>query len=240
MRTKTLLCAAALAAGVATSMAQSNVYSLNVVGYVNTPLAGSFSYNLISNPLNNTNNNITNLFANLPATQDGSSILRWDPTVSDFKPDSWTYDGAAAVWRKNGGADLTGFTLNPGEGIFYVNTGPNLTNTFVGEVIQAPPGFTNTLVGGFAYNVVGSSAPIGGNFTNSIGGLNPGDGDTILFWNVGITDIDPNYTSYDLAGHVWRDPASNPNPPYNIGVGIGFFYVNQNANNVWVRNFTVQ
>src|SRR5438270_9330702 len=36
MRTKTLLCMAALAAGVATSMAQ-NVYSLNIVGYANVP-----------------------------------------------------------------------------------------------------------------------------------------------------------------------------------------------------------
>ena len=38
MRTKALLCAAALAAGTAASMAQSNVYSLNIVGYVNVPL----------------------------------------------------------------------------------------------------------------------------------------------------------------------------------------------------------
>ena len=36
MRTKTLaLCAAVLAAGALTTMAQSNVYSLNIVGYAN-------------------------------------------------------------------------------------------------------------------------------------------------------------------------------------------------------------
>src|SRR5207249_3273515 len=41
MRTKTLLAAAAmLAAGFASSMAQSNVYSLNVVGYVNRVIPG--------------------------------------------------------------------------------------------------------------------------------------------------------------------------------------------------------
>ena len=240
MRTKTLLCAAALAAGVATSMAQSNVYSLNVVGYVNTKLTGGFAYNLIANPLNNTNNNITNLFANLPATQDGSSIYRWDATISDFQADSYVYDAAAAQWKKNGGSDVSGFNLKPGEAIFYVNQGNDLTNTFVGEVIQAPPGFTNVLVGGFAYNAVGSSAPIGNNFSNSIVGLVPGDGDTILTWNVGATDFDSNYASYDLAAHLWKDAASVPNPNINIGVGIGFFYINQNANNVWVRNFTVQ
>ena len=65
MRTKTLLSTAALlAAGVATPMAQSsNVYSLNVVGYVNVPVYGGGQYNMICNPLNNANNNITNLFS---------------------------------------------------------------------------------------------------------------------------------------------------------------------------------
>jgi hypothetical protein len=238
MRTKTLLCAAALAAGVVSSMAQSNVYSLNVVGYVNYKLSGSFAYNLIVNPLNNANNNITNLFTGLPATQDGSSIARWNPNVSDFQPDTYIYDGAAHVWRKNGGSDVNGFALKPGEAVFYINSGGDLTNTFVGEVVQGP--YTNALVGGFAYNAVGSSAPIGGNFTNSIGGLVPGDGDNILIWNVATTDIDPTYAVYDQAAHLWRDPASNPNPNINIAPGQGFLYVNQNANNTWVRNFTVQ
>src|ERR1041385_5044775 len=52
MRTKTLLLAAALtAAGLATSLAQSNVYSLNVVGYVNVNVAGN-KFNMMSAPLN--------------------------------------------------------------------------------------------------------------------------------------------------------------------------------------------
>src|SRR5437667_4436469 len=47
MRTKALLCAAGLlAAGVATSMAQSNVYSLNIVGYANVKIiSGPGLYN---------------------------------------------------------------------------------------------------------------------------------------------------------------------------------------------------
>src|SRR5437763_197776 len=54
MRTKALLCAAALAAGAVTAMAQSNVYSLNVVGYINTTLVGSAAgkYQMIANQLN--------------------------------------------------------------------------------------------------------------------------------------------------------------------------------------------
>src|SRR2546421_1894502 len=61
MRTKTLVCAAALAAGALTSWAQSNVYSLNVVGYVNVVFPpGQFT--VFANPLNNANNAISNIF----------------------------------------------------------------------------------------------------------------------------------------------------------------------------------
>jgi hypothetical protein len=76
MRTKALLCAAAVAAGALSAMAQSNVYSLNVVGYVNVPLVGGGAFNMIANPLNNTGtggNNISNLFS--AVAQDGDTIF---------------------------------------------------------------------------------------------------------------------------------------------------------------------
>src|ERR1700730_12330845 len=62
MRTKTLVCAAALmAAGVATSMAQSNVYSLNVVGYINITFPAN-KYTLTANQLVQTNSQVQTLF----------------------------------------------------------------------------------------------------------------------------------------------------------------------------------
>jgi hypothetical protein len=241
MRTKTLICAAALAAGVATSMAQSNVYSLNVVGYVNKALTGGFSYNMIANPLNNTavnGNNITNLFK-LPAGHDGDQIIRWDSVNAGFQGDTYVWDEASSQWLKNG-ATLGGFVLNVGEGVFYINQNANMTNTFVGDVIQGP--FTNNLSGGFAYNAVGSSAPLGGNFTNSIGGLNPipvagHDGDQIAFWDIPGATLSGNSVVYDEAGSQW---VGTPNNNLNIGIAEGFFYINQGANLTWVRNFTVQ
>jgi hypothetical protein len=237
MRTKTLICAAILAAGVATSMAQSNVYSLNVVGYVNKPLVGAFSYNMIANPLNNANNNISNLFK-LPAGHDGDQIVRWDAVNAGFQADIYNYDEGSQSWLKNGNPD-PGFNLNPGEGVFYVNQNADFTNTFVGDVIQGS--FTNNLVGSFAYNAVGSSAPLGANFTNSIAGLNPPpaghDGDQLLFWDTPSAGISGNYAVFDEGSQSW---IGNPNNNLNIGIGEGFFYVNQNANLAWVRNFTVQ
>src|SRR5437867_4239192 len=102
MRTRTRICAAALAAGVLTSWAQSNVYSLNVVGYVNKQLVGSFAYNLIANPLKNANNNISNLFnyaVTGPGLHDGDEILRWDPVNFKFIDDNYSYDDGANVWK---------------------------------------------------------------------------------------------------------------------------------------------
>src|SRR6267142_1053774 len=65
MRTKTLL-AAVLAAGVAASaVAQSNVYSLNVVGYYNVSM-GAGQKVLLGNQLNTTNNTLAGVIPNPP------------------------------------------------------------------------------------------------------------------------------------------------------------------------------
>src|ERR1700674_3452751 len=99
MRTKTLICAAALlAAGVATSMAQSNVYSLNVVGYVNVPTTGGGFFNMIANPLNNANNSITNLFS---TAQDGDQVYRWDVVAQNLSGTVYTYSAFSHTWDGN-------------------------------------------------------------------------------------------------------------------------------------------
>ena len=76
MRTKTLLiAAAALAAAVTSSNAQSTVYSQNVVGYVNTVLPGSGVLSLVANPLNGTTNSVSTI---LPSLVGGESVLVWN------------------------------------------------------------------------------------------------------------------------------------------------------------------
>ncbi|HWN94592.1 MAG TPA: hypothetical protein VNT99_06150, partial [Methylomirabilota bacterium] len=79
MRTKTLLLSAAvLAAGLAASTAQS-VYSVNAVGYVNIVVTNG--YNLITNPLNGTNNNINTI---IPVAPQDSIVLRWSNQNQNF------------------------------------------------------------------------------------------------------------------------------------------------------------
>jgi hypothetical protein len=232
MRTKTLLCAAALAAGVVTTMAQSNVYSLNVVGYVNVPTKGGGNFNLIANPLNNGNNNISNLFAGF--AQDGDSVFRWNPTIQDLDGVIYTYSSFSSSWSP------APFSLRPGEGVFYLNSGVDKTNTFVGEVIQGS--YTNpvpfgavAVLGGGNFNIYGSSIPLGGSFTNAIVGITPRDGDSVFFWNTTTQDLDGTIPTYSSFSQTWTPSTTVLNP------GLGLLYLGSGPNQAqWVRNFTVQ
>jgi hypothetical protein len=132
MRTKTLLCLAALTAGVAaTSLAQSNVYSLNIVGYVTKTNVPGFT--LIANPLNATNNNLNVLYSDAPAFTKVIRFVGGAYATSVNDPD----DG----WAPNA-------LLNPGEGYFIqVPAGPNYVKTYVGEVVLNS---TNNVPAGFS------------------------------------------------------------------------------------------
>jgi hypothetical protein len=231
MRTKTLLCAAALAAGVVSTMAQSNVYSLNVVGYVNVPTKGGGNFNMIANPLNNTNNLLGTLFAGF--AQDGDQVYRWNVTLQDLDPTIPTYSSFSQTWTPT-------MTLKPGEGVFYLNAGADKTNTFVGEVIQGSytnpiPFGTVAVVGSGSFNGFGSSIPLGGSFTNAIVGIVPHDGDQVYFWDVNIQDLSGTIPTYSAFSTSWT-PSTTV-----LNVGSGFFYLGAGANQAqWVRNFTVQ
>jgi hypothetical protein len=128
----------------------------------------------------------------------------------------------AGVWTAN-------VNLPPGVGFFYVNNGSTFTNTFVGEVVQGS--VTKTIFGSGSYNCIGSTAPIGGSFTNAIAGLVPGPSDQVLVWDKVNFDFNPTQPAF-VAG-VWTANV-------NVQVGEGLFYVNNNADKSWTRNFTVQ
>jgi hypothetical protein len=143
MRIRTLLCLAALTAGVATTMAQSNVYSLNIVGYVTK--TNSPGYQIISNPLNATNNSLSSLYPNAP---DFTTVYRFQGGAyvqSTFDPDQ-------PGWTAN-------FTFNPGEG-YFMNVGSQYVVTYVGEVVLNS---TNPIPSG--YSMRASALPQAGRLT---------------------------------------------------------------------------
>jgi hypothetical protein len=217
MRTKALLCAAALAAGAVTSMAQSNVYSLNVVGYINQTLAGSSAgqYQMIANQLNTTNNTIGSL---IPVAPDFTTLLKWNGTGFD----STTYASFAGGW------DHPTFTLNPGEGAFINSPNP-WTNTFVGEVLQGS--LTNAYPAG--YSIRASQIPLAGTLTAlQLPASQLSDTDNVLQWNVATQ----SYISYTLLGGTWfGGTLSEP----TLAIGESMFLFPAKAGN-WVQNFTVQ
>jgi hypothetical protein len=218
MRTKTLAAAAILAAGLASSMAQSNVYSLNVVGYVNKTLLGAGRYTAVANPLNTTNNTLGSLLGGIPA---GSSVQKWNPSIADF--DVYNKTGFGVGWSPASGATAS---LNPGEGVFVLTPGASgdITNTFVGEVLQG--NLTISLVTGF--NMIGNKVPDSG-AANTIG-LVPPTGSSLQKWNEAVQDFEVfNKTSFGIG---W-----SPSVP-NINVAEGFF-INAVSPYDWVRNFTV-
>lgn len=192
MRTKSLLAAAALlAVGTAASMAQSNVYSLNIVGYVNKPCPAGLS--MVANPLNTTNNVLSAIVATPP---DFSQVLKWNPGIQDFDVATYFF----------GSWDID-LSVNPGDG-FFVNAAGAFTNTFVGEVLTGAT--TRVLTTGL--NQVGSKVPKAGDADTL--GLTAAlaDFDQVLLFDNNIND----YVPYTFFFGSWDLGA----PPINVADGI--------------------
>lgn len=241
MRTKILLCAAAFAASAAISMAQ-NVYSLNIVGYVNVATPVGFTFQ--SNPLDAGVTNGANEVIPNTGQWDGCEIHEW--TGVGYKVS--VFDSATAD-------TTTGFTdrsfnpvpppvLNSGKGYLFNNTlGTAQTVTYVG---QARVG-TNALSFPASTHVyaVGAPVPVAGGvmttlgLTNSAGSLDGCEVQTavrnasgaIVGYQVSVYD---SATADTTTG--FTDRSFNPVPEPQIAVGQGFFFNNATAATVtWTQ-----
>lgn len=218
MRTKTLLIGVALAAGMASAVAQSNVYSLNVVGYVNKTLVGGGLFTAVANPLNTTNNTLSGVFGDattgLPA---GTQVQVWDYALQDFVP--YTKQPVGDGWSGNGES----VPFAPGQAVFVRITGSDVTHTFVGEVLQGS--LTNSTLQNF--NFIGNMVPDSGTATAI--GLVPAAGANVQKWDVVAQDFVLS-TKTPIGWSGAGEPSFEP--------GEGFFLRN-NTPYDWVRNFTV-
>jgi hypothetical protein len=116
MRTlKALLCLSALAAGIATTVAQSNVYSLNIVGYVNLNVPAGYS--MLANPLKA---GVTNGANEIMTPIDGEQILTWNGVGFDYV----AYDTFFGGWVDSGLNPSQPPSLPPGKGFFFFNRIP--------------------------------------------------------------------------------------------------------------------
>jgi hypothetical protein len=227
MKTKTLLiAAAALAAGVMSSQAQ--VYSQNIVGYVNLNLSEGF--NLVSTPLDydgtGTNSSVTNIY---------STSLPLNSAI-------YTYSGSAytiATYAKNKAGTSTNWTaspsINPGLG-YWVSIpagsfGGSTSNiTVVGTVLQG--NLVNPAIKGPGYTIVGSQVPVAGGITAS------------LNYQPSLNDAIYEYTGtgYNIYTYAKNKAGTATNwapsiPSVNVGQG---FWLNSATGAAWTNNFTVQ
>jgi hypothetical protein len=190
MRTKTLVLTALLGLAASPMFAQTNVYSVNAVGYVQVVFQPNV-FTMVGNPLNTTNNSIGSLFTAFP---NGTQFYKWNGA---------TYDIAQFLF---GAWDNPQYTLNPGEGCFIQTKGSApWTNTFVGEVLQG--NLTNSIPNGFSQR--SSMVPQAGD-ADSLG-LSAAlkNGDSILEYNAGKG-------SYDIWQYLfgqWSDPVGGSTPP---------------------------
>jgi hypothetical protein len=228
MRTKTLLLTAALtAAGVATSMAQ--VYSVNMVGYINVTIPAGFS--MLANHLNNSPDNL--VITLLPSPPEGTRIFKFNP-VND------TYDQILFLGGVYEGDMPESMTLGPGEGVF-IDPPSSFTHTFVGEVqLQST---VNLLVGpNMVSSVLPQSLPLDGlandgNATPPAGlGFVPAEGDRVFKFK-------PSNDTYDqdlFLGGVWEGDSGGAAPVPGISEA---FWIDSSATasypRSWSRNFVV-
>jgi hypothetical protein len=194
---------------------------VNAVGYVNTQLVPGF--NLISNPLRNTEpngNQVQNLFASLPG---GTAVYLWKSTggfdIADKDPDfGW------------GPANLASREVLPGGGVFVRIPGTTpQTVTFVGEV---PQGTLNTAIPA-GFSIVSSQVPQEGRVDAAPPaglGYTPAAGDALYFWNEATQKY--SIHAWDSDFGIW-----DTNPP-NLGVGEAFFARKTTAG-TWSRTFNV-
>jgi hypothetical protein len=165
MRTKTLLLSAvALAAGLLSTQAQSNVFSANVVGYVTVTNAAN-QYALYSLPLDSGSNNLTGLF---PNAANNSQILIW--TGAGYQTSQKTFGN----WSTN-------FNLVPGQG-FFVKFPANGTNTFVGSIVTPNGASVTNSFGAGLYALVGSPVPYTDNLTGTNLNLQLANNSQVLVW----------------------------------------------------------
>jgi hypothetical protein len=218
MRTKTLLLTAALSvAGIASSMAQ--VYSVNAVGYVNKTIHPGF--NLVSNPLIQSNNAInvliptppplTQVFLFTPGAGGGYSTYTYDPDLGGWDPDP------------------AGASINFGSGAFINNpTTTAFTLTSVGEVGQGT--LANPVAAGFS--ILSSKVPQTGALQTTLG-FPPAQLDTVYkFVNTGVPGGGYQTFTFDNDLGGW-DPAE---PSVDVGEAV---FVNSLAGHPWTRTFTV-
>jgi hypothetical protein len=256
MRTKTLIiAAAALAAGILTSSAQ--IYSQNVVGYIQLTVPnGANQFQFIANQLQtvtaNGTNNIQDVFADSALISDPNGVVNtvlyyWNGAgfTAYYYYNAADSGGAAGFYDQNG-TYVTG-SLNQGSAGFIQNPATTpVALTFVGTVVQG----TTALSIKPGFNALSIVEPVSTNIDSTLVGF-PGtsdpngvNNDVYYHFNNGWTPL-YYYSAADSGGaagfYDQNGTYQSLNPAYFPAVGQGFMIQHLvNTTVPWNNTFTVQ
>jgi hypothetical protein len=199
------------------SMAQ--VYSVNIVGYINHTIPAGWSM-FAAQLVNTPDNNVVTLFANA-AVPENTAVYKFVRSTGGY--DSITFvDGA---WE---GDDLD-MTLVPGEGVFVFAPAP-FTVTLVGEVLKLSsvsidPGFS----------IVSSVVPQNEVALTGENGLGfpVGENDAIYQFDA----ASGGYVANSFVDNAWEGDSGGDAPAPKIAEA--FFVFNAGAQKTWNRDFQV-
>ena len=240
MKKTLLIAAAALAASVISSQAQ--VYSQNIVGYVNSPVPVNYTLQSVQFNISG-GNSLTNIIQNTGGVYDGSGVFVWNGTgYTQYTMDSGF---ATGVGDATDAFAVASPTLNPGTAFLFNNQGASNTVTYVGAVaVNALPGTTtNTIPGNRVLTLAASILPVGGGissvlgFTNAAGTL---DGNYVYIPKFNSSHVQIGFDQYTFdsgfaSGFGDATDAFQVAEP-TIPVGGGFFYGNQDGTTrTWVQ-----
>jgi hypothetical protein len=239
MRKTLLIAAAAFAASVISSQAQ--VYSQNIVGYVNIPLTAGVLANVapaLDLDGTGTNNTIATVFPT-PSLGDDAYVFNGTGYVTlNYKA---VGTGHPVVYTTNWFVGVTAspnYPINPGESIFYL---PAASQT----VTQVGTALTGTNVNAYfpaagTIGLISSVIPISGGLT-SVLGYKPNLGDDVYIFN------GTGYTTYNYkavgTGHPvvyttnWFVGVTASEPSINVGQG---FWIQPATANTWTEVLNVQ
>ncbi len=242
MRTKVLALSSVLGLlGAASLVAQTNVYSLNAVGYINVSLSPGF--NMIACQLITPTNTVAGLFYNASGIYNGDQVYKYNAVSTTYAGDLGDSSGSSYSngWDGNGT-----ITMNPGEAIWFKNAAAtNVTVTFVGTVPQG----TNIVAIQQGFQMISSPVPFSGDVVTNMGLTNYADQTQVFVWNNPAPGHPTGgYASYlvDLSGGTagYKSQWDGPDPSANVGQGFWYKSGALNLNGgvdqqQWIQIFSV-
>jgi hypothetical protein len=220
---KTLLIAAAALAGSVIS-SQAQVYSQNIVGYINVPIV-SAGYTAVASQLDydgtGTNNSVATVFGtNLVVN---TIVYAWNG--AGYAQAKWENNKGVNQW--GGDTNSVSAALKAGLGVMIKSPATN-NLTLVGTVLQG----TNVIQLVDGYNLVSSVAPISGGVSTALG-YAPNVNDIVYTWST--TAQGWNQSKWEDKKGVLSWGSGEP----QISVGAPFFILTTAAE-TWTNSFVSQ